>query len=77
MERRVCPVCSSGFLETDFHKLYDCRAWNGFRARLLSYSVFRRREIGLLFNCPARELLLDLYEFMENFMERECILGVL
>ena len=75
----VCPVCSSGVLETElFHKFYNCGVWSGFRTRLLSYSVVRRREIGLLFSCPTRELLLDLCELLKNVMaERECRLGVL
>ena len=39
--------------------------------------VFRRREIGLLFSCHTREMLLHLCEFLKNVMaERECILGV-
>ena len=58
--------------------LYDCRAWSGFRARLLSHSVFRRQKIALLFSHPTRVLLRDLCEFLKKTMiERECALGVL
>lgn len=65
VEFRKCQFCNLGQIEDEFHFLFVCPVWSGFRARVLKYEEFRVKDLKGVLSVRDRRMSLDLCDFLK------------
>lgn len=77
-ENRKCKLCNSNEIDDELHFLFRCRAWSGFRSKLLDYDCFKNECAFDIFEVKNKKLMIELFYFLKNATEmRKEILEVI
>lgn len=69
LEQRTCQICNSGIIEDEYHLLFECSVWSGFRGNLNLHAEFRRKDLKSVVCTKNRRLILDLWNFLKSALQ--------